>query len=110
MTSPSLLAAARLAPDRHERILKMAELMRHHREGPEGACTFVHLAVAGFTAAEIETYRDDARAVLERRPSALRSTPPYRLQGMLLARRARQIRDHGDRRAWAAPVVELIDG
>ena len=110
MTSPSLIAAARSSADRHERIIRMAHLMRHHREGPEGACTALHLYQAGYTEAEVVAYRDDARACLLGKPSLLRNTPPYRLKGQLLAMEARRIQARNERRPWAAPVVEQIDG
>ena len=91
MTAPSLLNAARKSPDRFDRINRMAELMRYHKEGPEGACTAVHLYAAGFTEAEVVAYRDDARALLVRKPSGLRTTPAGRSKGVLLAKRARDL-------------------
>ncbi|WP_375408556.1 hypothetical protein [uncultured Methylobacterium sp.] len=99
MTAPSLIHAARRAPDRRERILLMAEAMRYHAHGPEGACTFGHLCAAGFTEAEIHTYRDDARAVLVGKPSPLRTTPPGRVMAQGMAKKARSIRQRIEGRA-----------
>ncbi|GEP00592.1 hypothetical protein [Methylobacterium haplocladii] len=92
MTAPSLITAARNAPDARDRILEMAVLMQEHRFGPEGGCTDHHLEVAGFTRAEIEVYANSARAVLARRPSELRTTRPGRVTGRTLAKRAEAIR------------------
>ncbi|GJD92872.1 hypothetical protein [Methylobacterium iners] len=92
MTAPSLILAARHAPDRRQRILLMAETMRDHAWGPEGACTDAHLRAAGFTEGEIATYPDDARAVLVGKPSPLRTVPAGRLNALALAKKARSIR------------------
>jgi hypothetical protein len=92
MTAPSLLLAARHAPDRRERILYMAETMRDLAYGPGGACTFPDLCAAGFTEAEIVAYRDDARAAIAGRPSPLRTTPIGRLKGLAMVKTARAIR------------------
>ena len=103
MTAPSLISGARNAPDCRDRILAMADAMRHHAHGPDGACTSVHLYCAGFTEAEVVVYRDDARAVLAGRPSALRTLRPGRIEARRLLTRALEI--HREKRAWSAPVV-----
>lgn len=92
MTAPSLIRAARAAPDRHARIRLMAETMRLHRAGPEEACTFHHLTAAGFTTAEVEAYRDDARAILSDRPRITLAPIPGRMEGDALVRVARRVR------------------
>ncbi|CAO4162677.1 Transcriptional regulator [Methylorubrum populi] len=92
MTAPSKIRAAQAAPDRATRIRLMADTMRRHEAGPEGACTFSHLAAAGFTQAEIEAYRDDARAILSDRPSVRLAAPAGRQQGKALVRAAIAIR------------------
>ena len=103
MTAPSLLFAARTAPDRRDRILAMAARMDHHANGPEGACTKAHLYAAGFTEAEVIVYRDDARAVLASRPSALRTLRPGRIEAKRLLVRALEI--HRAKRPWSPPAV-----
>lgn len=92
MTAPSLIRAAKAAPDRNTRINLMAETMRRHRHGPEDGCTFHHLAAAGFTSAEIEAYRDDARAILSGRPVVVLAAPPVRKDGEQLVKAARAVR------------------
>lgn len=109
MPSPSLVAAARHAPDARVRITRMAHVMRHQMEGVEECCTFVHLVQAGFTEAEIHAYRDDARAYILGKPSANRWTPPDRLHGNLLAIKAREIRRRVSGGRWAPPVVQPIE-
>ena len=109
MPSPSLITAAKRAPDARVQILRMAELMRHHKEGIGESCTALHLYQAGFTEAEVIAYRDDARAALRGKPSANRWTPPDRLKGMLLVKKAREIQERNGRRRWAAPVVRVAD-
>lgn len=94
MTAPSLLQAARTAPDRAARTRLMAETMQHHQSGPEGACTFGHLMAAGFTPAEVEIYRDDARALLSGRRLIVLAKPPGRAEGRALVRQAQAIRKH----------------
>lgn len=92
MTAPSLIRAAQAAPDRTTRINLMAETMRLHRHGPEEACTFHHLTAAGFTSAEIEAYRDEARAILSGRPAVVLAAPPGRMEGEQLVKAARAVR------------------
>jgi len=92
VTAPSLLRAAQAAPDRKARIRLMADTMRHHEAGPEGACTFHHLMAAGFTAAEVEAYRDDAKHLLSGRPVLVLAEPPGRREGNALVRVARALR------------------
>ena len=103
MTAPSLISAARNAPDCRDRILRMAAIMRHHAFGPEGGCTAVHLYCAGFTEAEGRVYRDPARAVLSKRPSELRTDRPGVRDGDKLAALAWQIKV--SKRTWHTPVV-----
>ena len=98
MTAPSLIHAARRAPDHRERILQLAEVLRYHECGPEGACTVAHARV-GFTNAEIETYWDPAIGVLSGKPTPLRTTPPGRITALGMAARARSIRQRRERRA-----------
>ena len=92
MTAPSKLRAAQAAPDRAARVRRMADLMRHHQNGPEGACTYRHLYAAGFTEAEIEAYRDDARALLSNRAAIRLAPAPGRMEGRQLVRAAIAIR------------------
>ena len=92
MTSPSLVRAARMAPDRERRVKLMADTMRRHAHGPEGACTFRHLTAAGFTEAEIEAYRDEARGILSNRPRIVLAPPPGRMEGHQLVKAARAVR------------------
>lgn len=87
--SPSRLAAAQAAPDRAQRVRKMAAVMHHHASG-DGACTSHHLRAAGFTEAEIRTYADDARALLSGRRAAPPS--PAQQEAARLVRKARAIR------------------
>lgn len=89
MTAPSLLHAARKAPDARDRILRMARVMRDLEYAP---CTDAHLRAAGFTDAEIEVYQPDAVGVLSRRPSPLRTIPTGRIAANAMVRRARAIR------------------
>lgn len=79
----------------------MAETMRDHRNGPEGACTFTHLTAAGFTAAEIEAYRDEARALLSQRSRVILADIPGRMEGAALVKASRSIRR---RRAETQPA------
>ncbi|KQP36671.1 hypothetical protein [Methylobacterium sp. Leaf100] len=92
MTAPSLIRAALAAPDRAERTRLMADTMRHHEAGPEGACTFHHLMARGFSPAEVEAYRDDARALCTGRPAIVLAAPPGRREGQALVRVARALR------------------
>ena len=89
MTAPSLLLAARHAPDRRERILAMARVMRDLEYAP---CTDAHLRAAGFTDAEIEVYQPDAVGVLSGRPSPLRTIPTGRIAANALVRKAQGIK------------------
>ncbi|TXM65851.1 hypothetical protein [Methylobacterium sp. WL120] len=109
MPSPSLIAAARHAPDARAQIARMAQVMRYQMEGVEECCTFVHLVQAGFTEAEIHAYRDDARAYIRGKPSANRWTAPDRVKGSLLAIKAREIRRRVNGSQWAPPVVAVIE-
>jgi hypothetical protein len=98
MTAPSLLLAARRAPDARERILRMAETMRERITGLSDGCTVEDLQAAGFTEAEAYAYRDDAIGVLAGRPSPLRTVPIGRIKANAMVRRARAIRERIDRR------------
>lgn len=99
MTAPSLLLAARQAPDRRERILRMAETMRERVSGLSDGCTVEDLQAAGFTEAEAYAYRDDAIGALGGRPSPLRTVPVGRITGLALVRKAQAIRERQLRRA-----------
>ncbi|GJD51117.1 hypothetical protein OPKNFCMD_3868 [Methylobacterium crusticola] len=90
MAAPSKVLAAKTAPDRQDRITRMAAVMQHHQSG-DGACTFAHLAAAGFSEAEIEAYRDAAREQLSGRPIAI-TLPAGRVEGLALVRHARAVR------------------
>jgi hypothetical protein len=99
MTAPSLLLAARQAPDRRERIIAMAYVMRDLEYAP---CTDAHLRAAGFTDAEIEVYQPEAVGVIHGRPSPLRTIPIGRLKGLALASRAKAIRHRNEGRGARA--------
>lgn len=103
MSSPSQVAAAKSAANRDERARLMAETMVRH-EASDGACTFVHLAAAGFAEAEIEAYRDDARRIIAGLPFSFSCEIPGRREGLALVEEARAIRA---RRAigWQPPIV-----
>ncbi|WP_018261322.1 hypothetical protein [Methylobacterium sp. WSM2598] len=90
MAAPSKVAAALSAPDRLDRIAHMARVMRE-RKAADGACTFAHLAAAGFSEAEIEAYRDDARQILSGRPIPI-TLPAGRIEGLALVRQAQVVR------------------
>lgn len=96
MVAPSKLHAARTARDRKTRIRLMAETMRHHASGPEDACTLRHLFAAGFTEAEIETYRDDARAMMRATPPVVVAASAARMEGQRLVQLARKIRKRAE--------------
>ena len=91
MTAPSLLLAARMAPDRRERILAMAGVMRDRLHGLTDGCTVDDLCAAGFTEAEVYAYRDDAIGALGGRPSPLRTIPIGRIKANAMVRRAQAI-------------------
>lgn len=91
MAAPSKVAAALQSPDRTVRTQVMADIMRRH-EASDGACTFVHLAAAGFSEAEIEAYRDDARGLASGRVEPVLTVPAGRIEGVALVREARAIR------------------
>ena len=109
MPSPSLIAAARRDPDARAQISRMAQVMRHHQEGVEGCCTFLHLLQAGYTEAEIHAWRDDARAYIRGKPSANRWTSPYRIEAAEFAIEARKIQRRVNRAPWVAPVVQQVE-
>lgn len=89
MTAPSLLHAARHAPDARERIIAMARVMRDLEYAP---CTDVHLRAAGFTDTEIEVYQPEAVGVIAGRPTSLRTIPTGRIAANAMVRRAQAIR------------------
>jgi hypothetical protein len=81
-----------MAPDRRQRIERMAETMRE-RAAVDGGCDRNHLRAEGFTEAEIVTYADDARAILSDRPQANRpALSPGKREGLALVKLARRIR------------------
>ncbi|MBY0259564.1 hypothetical protein [Methylobacterium sp.] len=92
MTAPSLLRAARSAPDREDRIRLMAETMRKHRFGAEDGCTLQHLKAAGLSTVEIEAYSDEAYQLLSGRPAVVLVEPAGRREGNALVRAARAVR------------------
>ena len=112
MPAPSLIQDARRAPDARRQIYRMARVMADRREGPEGACTVVHLFQAGFTEAQVHAYRDPARALLQGLPLGLTTSPPGRREAEAAVAAIREMRfaraeeRYLARRAWAAPVVE----
>lgn len=105
MASPSQITAANKAPDRLERIRLMARTMRD-RADADGACTMSHLYAAGFTQAEIEAYRDQARGLLSgRRPLS----SPARMEGERLVRMAKLVRRRiRDRRTRAVQAAQAL--
>ncbi|MCJ2143665.1 hypothetical protein [Methylobacterium sp. E-066] len=109
MPAPSLVHAARKAPDANRHIFRMARIMSERKNGPEGACTAVHLFQAGYTEAQVHAYRDPARALLQGLP--LTGDPPGRREAEAAVEAIREIRfvRAADRflaqRAWAPPVV-----
>ncbi|WP_267422757.1 hypothetical protein [Methylobacterium sp. GC_Met_2] len=109
MPSPSLVHAARHAPHARAEIFRMARFMVEQKNGPEGACTIVHLFQKGWTEAEVHAYRDPARALIRGLP--LTGDPPGRREAEAAAEVAREIRfaraaePYLAGRAWAPPVV-----
>ena len=106
VSAPYLVAAARRAPDRLERIALMAEIMVEQSQGPEEACTYRHLYARGLTEAEVEAYRDDARAMIEDRPSALRTMRPHTRQCAAMVEAARTIRRIRTGPSWSKPQIQ----
>lgn len=112
MPSPSLVQAARRAPDAPRQIFRMARIMAERRNGPEGACTIVHLYQEGFTEAQVVAYRDPARSVLQGLP--LTGDPPGRreaeaaLEVIRERRFARAAERYLARRVWARPVIKEV--
>lgn len=109
MPSPSLVHAARRAPDARAQIFRMARIMSERKNGPEGACTVVHLFQAGYTEAQVHAYRDSARALLQGLP--LKGDPPGRHEAEAAVEAVREIRfaraakRYLARRTWAPPVI-----
>lgn len=104
MTAPSLIRAARAAPDKWVRIGLMRDVMLERAAGPAGACTVEDLCAAGFTRAEIAAYPDPARGLIAEREHVFGTVPEGRLRGVILAQRARAIRAQR-RPVWTAPVI-----
>ena len=109
MPSPSLVHAARNAPHARAEIFRMARFMVEQKNGPEGACTIVHLFQKGWTEAEVYAYRDPARALIRGLP--LKGDPPGRREAEAAVEAVREIRfaraaeRYLAQRAWAPPVV-----
>lgn len=112
MPSPSLVHAARRAPDAPRHVFRMARVMADRMNGPEEACTVVHLFQAGFTEAQVAAYRDPARALLQGLPLGLTTEPPGRREAEAAVEAIREIRfarvaeRYLAQRGWAPPVVE----
>ena len=112
MPSPSLILAARRAPDAGRHVFRMARVMADRKNGPEGACTVVHLFQAGFTEAQVAAYRDPAQALLQGLPLGLTTEPPGRREAEAAIEAVREIRfaraaeRYLARSAWAPPVVQ----
>ncbi|MGX9980335.1 hypothetical protein [Methylobacterium fujisawaense] len=111
MTSPSMIHAARRAPDALEHVIRMVRVIQERMSGPEEACTIVHLFQAGFTEAQVQAYRDPARALMQGLPTGLRHNPPGRLAAKLALGRVPEIRaafarrQAAERPTWSAPQV-----
>lgn len=108
MTAPSLIRAANAAPDRWVRIGLMRDVMIERAGGPTGACTIEDLCAAGFNRAEIAAYPDRARGLISERAYALGTLPHGRMAGIVLARRARELRRRPSAPRWEAPIVREI--
>ena len=112
MPSPSLVHAARKAPDALDHVIRMVRVMEERRTGPEEACTNVHLFQAGFTEAQVAAYRDPARALMQGLPTGLRYNPPGRLAAKIALQRVPSIRaayaerQAAERPTWSAPAVQ----
>ena len=112
MPSPSLVHAARRAPDALDHVIRMVRVIEERTSGPEEACTVVHLFQAGFTEAQVAAYRDPARALMQGLPTGLRPNPPGRLAAKLALQRVPEIRaafaqrQAIERSTWSPPVVE----
>ena len=111
MPSPSLVHAARRAPDALDHVIRMVRVIEDRTSGPEEACTIVHLFQAGFTEAQVHAYRDPARALIQGLPTGLRYCPPGRLAAKLALQRVPEIRAAiaerraAERPAWSPPRV-----
>lgn len=107
MPSPSQVRAAHAATNRADRIRLMAEIMRN-QESAHGACTYADLCAAGFSEAEIDAYRDDARREIAGLAPSAATLPAGRIEGHQLVAEARAIRA---RRAsvWTPPVIEAVE-
>ncbi|MET3485429.1 hypothetical protein [Methylobacterium sp. 1973] len=111
MTSPSMIHAARNAPDALAHVIRMVRVIEERLSGPEEACTNVHLFQAGFTEVQVHAFRDPARALMQGQPTGLRHNPPGRLAAKLALQRVPDIRaafarrQAAERPTWSAPVV-----
>ena len=93
-STPEQIRAARVAPDRAERIRELADLMREQQFGTNEGLSIAAARAAGFSSAEIEAYRDEAMA-LARSGKPFVLTPPGKCTpGDELVRQARAIRRH----------------
>jgi hypothetical protein len=106
MPPQSQIRAAQVATNRHTRVRLMAEVMEA-RESAHGACTYADLCAAGFSEAEIEAYRDDARREIAGLAPVAATLPDGRIEGLHLVAEAQAIRA---KRAtlWTPPVIEQI--
>lgn len=115
MSVPSLVRAARHAPDARRHVFRMARIMAERRNGPEGACTILHLFQEGFTEAQVQAYRDPARALLQGLPLGLITEPPGRREAQAAVEVIREMRfaraaeRYQARHAWAPPVIAELD-
>lgn len=107
MPSPSQVRAAQAATNRADRIRLMADIMRH-QESAHGACTYGDLCAVGFSEAEIEAYRDDARREIAGLAPSAATMPTGCIEGHQLVAEARAIRA---RRAsdWTPPLIEPVE-
>ena len=112
MIASSLIHAARKAPDARRHVFRMARVMAERKNGPEGACTVVHLFQEGFTEAQVVAYRDPARALLQGLDLGLTTSPPGRREAQEAVDAIREVRAARaaerliPKLAWAPPVVE----
>ncbi|MBE7204818.1 MAG: hypothetical protein INR70_44440 [Parafilimonas terrae] len=114
MPSPSLVYAARNAPDALDVVIRMARVVQERVTGPEEACTNVHLFQAGFTEVQVHAFRDPCRALIQGQPTGLKYNPPGRLAAKLALKRVPEIRaayaerQAAERAAWTAPVIQEL--
>lgn len=104
MVAPSLIRAAKQAPDRLERIHRLAAVLVELDAGPSSAL-YKHVYAKGFTEAEVIAYGDAARGVIENRPTAMRFTAPHVKECAAFAQAAQAIKRIKTAPSWAKPVV-----